>query len=432
MDVKAVAALIIFAATYACILWEKVHKTVAALAGACVMLLLHVVTEEEAFRAVDLRVIFLLTGMMVLVHFLAESGFFGFVAIRLAQLAKGKPIPLLVLLCSVTAGLSALVDNVTTVLLIAPVTFLITEQLGVSPIPYLIFEAMAANVGGTATLVGDPPNILIGSAAGLSFNEFLFNLGPVTVICLAALLMGAVFVVREQTHVSSDIRAKVMEMNAARAITDRPLLAKTGIVLGLVFTLFLIHDKIGLSPATIALSGAALILVVTKADPSKAFAAVEWPTLFFFVGLFILVEGLRANGLLDQLAQGLVSLTRHSLLGTSITMMWFAAFGAAFIGAIPVVTTLIPVVNAIISPIAAHESLSPDTVHHALWWSLALGACLGGNGTLFGTAANIVVVEIARKSKRDVSFGQFMRYGMPIMVVTLVISTVYVLIRYIW
>jgi len=230
-----VGACLIFVVTYALMLSDRVHKTVAALLGGCAMIVCHVVTQEEAFAAVDLNVVFLLAGMMIIVHFLAESGFFGYAAIRLAQVARGRPVPLLLLLCAVTAGLSALVDNVTTVLLIAPVTFLITEQLEVSPVPYVLFEALASNVGGTATLVGDPPNILIGSAAKLSFNDFLFNLFPITLVCLGALLLIALFVIRKQAYVSSDIRAKIMEMRPSRAITDRTLLKKTGVVLALVF-----------------------------------------------------------------------------------------------------------------------------------------------------------------------------------------------------
>jgi len=264
MEAKAIVAILIALATYVGILSEKVHKTVAALAGGCAMILLHIVTEEQAFRAVDLSVLFLLTGMMVISHFLARSGFFGFVAIRLAQFARGRPILLLVVLCSVTAFLSALVDNVTTVVLIAPVTFLIAEQLEVDPIPYLLLEVMAANIGGTATLIGDPPNILIGSKAGLTFNQFLLNLGPVVLICLAFMLGIAVFAVRKQPYVSYDIRARIMEMNAARAISDRKLMTRSLFVLSLVLIAFLFHGVLNISPAPAALGGAALLLLLTK------------------------------------------------------------------------------------------------------------------------------------------------------------------------
>ncbi len=431
MDSHMAIAVGVFIVTYAVMLSGKVHKTVAALLGGSAMLLLGVIGEEEAFAAVDLGVVLLLTGMMIIVHFLAESGFFGFVAIRLAQIAKGRPIPLLLLLCTVTAVLSALVDNVTTVLLIAPVTFLIAEQLEVSPIPYLILEALASNIGGTATLIGDPPNIIIGSAAGLSFNDFLLNLGPIVVVCLATLLLVAILLIRGQAHVPSDVRARVMEMNASRAIHDRKLLLKTGCVLCAVFTLFLVHDVVHLQPATVALAGAAAILLLTRADPEEVFKTVEWPTLFFFVGLFIMVEGLRATGVLDELADLALSVTGNDLALTALILLWFGAIAAALIGAVPLVTTLIPVVHSIVPVIAEHASIDTEVVSMALWWSLALGACLGGNGTMFGTAANVVVVQIAKNNNRDITFFRFMAYGLPVMLMTLAISTVYILLRYV-
>ncbi|MBN2308199.1 MAG: ArsB/NhaD family transporter [Candidatus Hydrogenedentes bacterium] len=431
MDMQAIFAVIIAVLTYAAILSGKVHKTVAALLGGCAMVLLRVVGEEEAFQAIDLGVIFLLTGMMVISHFLAKSGFFGYVAIRIAQLAKGRPLPLLVLLCTVTGLLSALVDNVTTIVLIAPVTFLVAEQLEVNPVPYLLFEVMAANVGGTATLIGDPPNILIGSKAGLTFNQFLINLGPIVLVCLALLVGAAAFAVRKSAHVSSDIRARIMEMNPAGAISDRRLMLKSLFGLSLVLTSFLLHGLLHIGPAPAALAGAALLLLFTHAEPSEAFGAVEWPTLFFFVGLFLTVAGLAATGVLDQIARFAVSLTGSDLFLTAMVVLWFAAITSAFIGAIPIVTALIPVVQNIIPGITAQGTLPEPVVAQALWWSLALGACLGGNGTVFGTAANVVVVEIARNNRREISFAQFLRYGLPVTFVTLVLSSIYVLIRYV-
>ena len=426
-----VIALFIFALTYIAMLTEKIHKTVAALLGGCAMIFCHVLTQEQAFASIDLGVIFLLTGMMVIVHFLAQSGFFGYVAIRLAQIAKGRPIPLIVLLCVVTGALSALVDNVTTVLLIAPVTLLVAEQLEVSPMPYLMFEALASNVGGTATLIGDPPNILIGSASGMSFNQFLWNLGPVTVICLLAVVAFAVFTIRKQSHVSSDIRARVLDMNASRAITDRELLWKSGFVLGLVLVLFLAHGALHIQPATIAMGGAGLILLLAKADPEKAFKAVEWPTLFFFIGLFMLVGGLASTGLLEQMAHWGLSLTGSDPLLTCMGLLWFTAVASAILGCVPVVATLIPVIKTVIPVMVAQTSLQTVTVEHALWWSLALGACFGGNGTMFGTAANIVVVQIARNNRQQISFAGFLLYSVPIMLATVLIASIYIYFRYV-
>jgi Na+/H+ antiporter NhaD/arsenite permease-like protein len=430
MQTDIIIALGIFAVTYAVMLTEKVHKTVAVLAGGCAMVVLHVVSQHDAFAAIDLSVIFLLIGMMVIVHFLAESGFFGYVAIRIAQLARGKPIPLIVLLCIGTAGLSALVDNVTTVLLIAPVTLLVAEQLEVSAIPYLMFEVLASNVGGTATLIGDPPNILIGSAAGLSFMEFIVHLTPITALCVVALTGFALFAIRKKAYVASDIRARVMEMNANRAINDPKMLKQSGLVLALVLGGLLIHNVAHLEPATVALAGAALLLVLTKADPEKVFHAVEWPTLFFFIGLFMVVAGLVATGVLGTVALGIVNLTGDNLLVTSMLVLWLSALASAILGNVPVVTTMIPIIGAIQVSFESTGVHTPDVIEAALWWPLALGACLGGNGTLYGAAANIVVVDIARKNRHIITFREFSVYSLPVTLATLLLASIYVAVRY--
>ncbi|MBI4557063.1 MAG: ArsB/NhaD family transporter [Candidatus Hydrogenedentes bacterium] len=432
MDFSAYLAIAIFLITYVLIISEKVHKTAAALAGGCAMILCGVVKEEEALAAVDLEVIFLLCGMMIIVHFLAESGFFRYLAIRLAQMARGRPVPLLLLLCSGTAVLSAMVDNVTTVLLVAPVTFLITAAMGVSPIPYLIFEALASNVGGTATLIGDPPNILIASATGLTFNDFLFNLTPVAAVCLIFTLGAAVWAIRGEARVTADLRARIMEMDAPKAITDRKMLIKSTAVLGAVLAGFLMHGLLGVKPASIALSGATALLVLTRAAPSKVFKAVEWPTLFFFIGLFMVISGLVSTGVLERVAQGVLSLTGNSLLLTCMMVLWFGAIASALVDNIPLTVTLIPVIKDIIPAIAASTNTSVATVEAGLWWSLALGVCLGGNGTIVGASANVVVVEIARTNGREITFRQFLWYGLPVMLTTIVICSVYVFLRYIF
>lgn len=426
MDTRAVIAVIIFVATFAGILSEKVHKTIAALLGGMAMVALQVISERRAYEHIDLAVIFLLAGMMIIVEFLARSGFFGYVAIRLAQIARGRPIPLMMLLCVVTAGLSALVDNVTTVLLIAPVTFLVAEQLEVSPVPYILFEALASNIGGTATLIGDPPNILIGSAAGLGFNDFLLHLTPITAVCLLALLLFALPVIRKQAFVPYDIRARVMEMKAGRAIEDPVLLRKSGTVLAAVLGLFLLHDTINVPPAVIAMIGAAVLALITRSDPTNVFKTVEWPTLFFFIGLFMTVGGLAETGVLATVTHAALSLTGGSLTVTSLVLLWVSGLAAALVGNIPVVTALIPVVESIIEDPALTTTCAPTV----LWWSLALGACLGGNGTMFGAAANVVVVEIARRNRRPISYREFLRYGAPVTGATLLIACLYVWLRY--
>lgn len=430
MDLAALAAIVITLVTFVAIVSERIHKTIAALLGGTAMVILNIVHEEEAFESIDLGVVLLLTGMMVISHYLAKSGFFGYVAIRLAQTARGRPVPLLILLCTVTALLSALVDNVTTVVLIAPVTLLIADQLEINPAPFLLFEVMSANIGGTATLIGDPPNILIGSKAGLTFNQFLLNLGPAAALCMVCLLAAAYYVVSKSDPVSSDVRARVREMNAGRAIADRGLMVRSLAVLGIVLTVFLLHGVLDIGPAPVALAGAAVLMLLVRADVEEGFRAVEWPTLFFFVGLFMLVSGLVATGVVDQVAEASLSVTGHSLLLTAMVVLWFSGISAAFIGAIPIVTALIPVIQNIIPVMSEQNGYPEGTVAFALWWSLALGACLGGNGTMFGTAANVIVVEIAHKNRREIGYGKFMAYGMPLMLTTLVISSIYVILRY--
>jgi len=431
MDTSAYIAIGIFLVTYVLIVSEKIHKTVAALLGAMAMILVRVVDEEEAYLSIDLEVIFLLAGMMVMVHFLAESGFFEYVAVWLAKAAKGRPLPLFLSLCVATAVLSAAVDNVTTVLLIAPVTFLIAQQLEVSPVPFLIFEALASNIGGTSTLIGDPPNILIAGATGLTFNQFIFHLAPIAIVCLLLLLGVAALLFGKRFHVPADIRARILEMEPGKAIRVRGLLIKSGAVVVLTLIGFVLHGVLHVSPATLALAGAALILVLTRAEPEKAFHSVEWPTLFFFIGLFMVTEGLVATGVLDRLARLGVEVSQNDLLIASMLVLWFSAIASAFVDNIPLVVTLIPVIHSVVPTFAAKYG-DTQLVEHALWWPLALGACLGGNGTIIGASANVVAVEIARKNGAPITFWQFFSYGMPVMLLTIAVSSVYVLFRYIF
>lgn len=394
------------------------------------MVLLGIVSEEVAFAAIDLSVILLLTGMMILTHYLAESGFFEYIAIRIVQVSQGRPVPLVVLLSTLTAVLSALVDNVTTVLLIAPVTLLVCQQLEVRPMPYLIVQILACNEGGTATLIGDPPNILIGSKAGLTFNEFLFHLAPVVLLCHAVLIIFAVLLIRREGFVPLDVRVRVREMNASRAIRSRSLLYKSVAVLTAVLLGFLLHGVLHVPAATIALSGAAVIMLLAQTEPDQAFKVVEWSTLFFFVGLFMLVAGLVEVGVIQQVADVGLRMTGGDLFVTSMVLLWLSAIAAMFVGAVPITATLIPMVQDMIPGVAANAAVGDQIVSYALWWSLALGVCLGSNGTILGGAANIIVVDIARKNGLEISFGRFMLYGVPYMVITLVIASVYVIWRY--
>ncbi len=433
MNVQLLISVVIFLATYAAILSNKVDKAIAAIMGGMAMILFHVVQEQKAYASIDLSVIFLLIGMMIITHFLAKSGFFGYVAIRLVQIARARTVPVMILLCVVTGVLSALVDNVTTLLLIAPVTFLMAKQAELNPIPFLLFEVMAANIGGTATLIGDPPNILIGSQAGLSFNEFLAHVTPPALICLIFSTSVAAYIVNRQPRLPADARARIMEMKASAAISDWPLMLKSGSVLMVVLALFVLHDTLGLGPAPIALAGAALLILITRTDSVEIFQTVEWPMLFFFIGLFVTIAGLEASGAIDKAARMAINLTGNSLITTSMIVLWFSAIASAFVGAIPVVAALIPIMKSIIPEIQTnHASVNPETISYAIWWALSLGACLGGNGTILGAACNIVAVEIARNNRKTITPLEFMRVGLPVAFVSLVISTVYILIRYVF
>ena len=430
MESTAILAIAIFVVTFGGVVTEKVNKTIVVLGGGTAMVLLGVTSQDKAFASVDLGVIFLLTGMMIIVHFLAESGFFGYVAIRIAQLAKGRPIPLMVFLCAVTGGLSALVDNVTTVLLMAPIILLITDRLEIPSSPFLLLTVFSSNIGGAATLIGDPPNILIGSAAGLSFNAFLVHLAPIALVCMVAVAGYGVYLIRGHSFVSSDVRARVMELNARGAIRDMRLLVKTLSVLAGVLLAFTLHDALGFEPASVALAGAAVLLFVAKADPESAFKSVEWPTLFFFVGLFMLVAGLAETGILESIAMAGLRVSGDNLLVASLMLLWGAALASALMGNIPITTALIPVVLASIPRIAEAGPHGEPAVEMALWWSLALGACFGGNATIFASPANLVAVDIARNNRQPISFGTHLRAGWPITIGSLFLASLYVAWRY--
>ncbi len=427
----AIAAVAVFALVYIAIITEKIHRTIVAILGAVIVIAIGAIGQRTAFQEhVDLNVIFLLTGMMIIVHIMAGTGVFEWLAITLAKLARGRPVNILILLALSTAVVSAFLDNVTTVLLMVPITLLLAEQLKITPIPFLICEVIASNIGGAATLVGDPPNILIGSAAGLSFNDFLFNLGPVIVLILILYVLSLRFFFRKTFHVSIEVRARVIEMNPARAITDGKLLVKCLGGLGLVLVGFFVHSLLHIEPATIALGGAALLMLITKSDPEKVFKEVEWTTLFFFVGLFILVGALVETRIIAEIAKGAIGLTGGDLWLTALGLLWFAAFASAIVDNIPFVATVIPIVKTIAPEVAASAGCDPVVAANILWWSLALGACLGGNGTLIGASANVVVADAAKKHGHEISFLKFAKYGVPCTLMALVVCSIYLILRY--
>ncbi len=411
----------VFLVAYALIASERFDRTVVALLGGFGVVALGVIDQKEAFAAIDLNVIFLLAGMMVMAGVLAKTGFFEMVAIRAVKVSDGRPFRLLVTLSLVTALLSAFLDNVTTVVLLVPITLSIAGALGVSPYPFLVSQILASNIGGTATLIGDPPNILIGSHAGLDFGAFLVNLGPVVLIIMAVYLLTLRLFFAADLHVDSDRRQAVMALNDRNAIRDWRLLTVSLVVLGATMLGFLLHKPLGLEVATIALLGAAALMLAARVDPHEALREVEWSTLFFFVGLFVLVESVVHTGIVGSVANFIADAVGGHAGAAVVAVLWFSAGASAVVDNIPYAASAVPVVDDLV---AAGLPAEP------LWWSLALGACLGGNLTIVGASANVVVANMAKRSGHSIRFFEFFKYGSVVVVESLAISTLYLWLRY--
>ncbi|MCB1050681.1 MAG: ArsB/NhaD family transporter [Acidobacteria bacterium] len=439
-------ATLLFLLAYVVILSEKINKTKVALAGAGLMIVLSVVSQQEAFYSehlgVDYNVIFLLIFMMILVGITSQSGVFEWTAVKLAKLAKGNPMTIMIYFVIFTAVASAFLDNVTTVLLVAPVTLFICDEQELDPTPFLIAEALSSNIGGTATLIGDPPNLLIGSKAQLGFNDFLFNLGPAVVVMMIALLITVRIFFAKKLVSDEAKRERIMKMDESKLIKDRSLVIKSCTVLGLTILGFCLHDLVHLQPATIAMMGAAALLLISKLDPHDILKEVEWPTVFFFIGLFILVGGVVKVGLISELSKFVINVTHpteDNMFTTSIVMLWFSGVASAIVDNIPYVATMSPLVQDMANTVfheGAHAAgaLPVETLHHdvlsPVWWALALGSCLGGNGTAIGASANVIVLGIAERNGHKISFMKFAAYGLPVMIGTLIISTAYIVLRY--
>jgi Na+/H+ antiporter NhaD/arsenite permease-like protein len=424
---------VLFALTYLFIMSDRINRAIVAMVAAGLMVLGGVLTQEAALQGIDFNTIGLLTGMMIIVAITRQSGIFQFLAIWSAKLVGASPWGILVMLSLVTAVLSALLDNVTTVLLVAPVTLLITDSLNVKPNPYLFAEIFAANIGGTATLIGDPPNIMIGSAVGLGFNDFLFNLGPIVALLLPAMLLPVYLIWGRHLQAGADERQRVMDYNEADAITDRRLLWQSLLVLAMVITGFIFAHDIGQQPATIAMFGAALLLLISSMHRSpvdqsrqleKIFSRVEWITIFFFMGLFVIVYGVERTGLLEMLAHMALELTGGDPAMTTISIIWASAVASTLVDNIPFVATMIPMIENMGDLLGGPEGLRP------LWWALALGSCLGGNGSLVGASANLIVAGFAERAGHPLHFMRFMLIAFPLMLGSVAISTVYVYLRY--
>ena len=428
----------IFILSYIAIVSERIHKTIIAIVGASAMLLFKIIEQREAFFSeefgIDYNVIFLLIGMMIIINIMKDTGVFEWIAIKSAKFAKGEPIRIMVTLSVVTAFLSAFLDNVTTVLLIAPVTLLICDALEIEPVPFLITEAIASNIGGTATLIGDPPNIMIASKAKLEFMDFIYNLAPVVIIIMVAYIFTIKWMFKKSLAVRPELKARIMEMKESEAITDHALTRKSLIVLTLTVVGFLFHSHLGFEPATIALSGAGLLLLVAGKEPHHILEKIEWTTLFFFMGLFIMVGGVVKVGIIKILAEQALNLTQGNMFATSMLVLWFSAFASAIIDNIPYVATMNPLIIDMAKGLWPNVTDPVALVHTPalmpVWWSLALGACLGGNGTLIGASANVVVAGMSEKAGKKITFMQFTKYGMPLMIESVIICTVYIWIRY--
>ncbi|MBE5062004.1 ArsB/NhaD family transporter [Lachnospiraceae bacterium DSM 108991] len=421
MNTEAVISVIVFLLVMAAIISEKMHRAVAAMAGAVILLLFHVLSVDEATTYVDINTIGVLVGMMLFVAVVKNSGLFEYVAIKAAKLTKGRPMAILVVFAIITAVLSAFLDNVTTVLLIGPMTIAITQMLEVNPIPYLLSQIMASNIGGTATLIGDPPNIMIGSAAGLSFMDFVVNTGSVIVIILAVTVLIYYFMYRGQISVIEENMHKVMELDENRSIKDKPLLIKSVIMTVVVVIGFVFHSQLQVESATVALFAAGFMLVFGKQDAEEIILGVEWSTILFFIGLFVVVGGMQKSGVITSLAELMMEFIGNNEALGIVIILWVSAIISSFLDNIPFVATLIPLILTM-------ESGGVDVT--PLWWALSLGACLGGNGTLVGASANVVLAGVSAKNGYPITFMQYTKTGFPLMLISILISTVYLLLRF--
>lgn len=425
------AAIAIFLITYAIIISEKINRAVIAMLGAALMIIFGIVDLHKAFtHHIEWGTITLLIGMMILVGITSKSGFFQYVAIKTAKLAKGRPLRILVMLSLLTGALSAFLDNVTTVLLIVPVTFSITRMLQVNPVPYLISEVLFSNIGGTATLIGDPPNIMIGSAnKHLDFNAFLFNLAPIVLIIMIVTVSILAFIYRRQLKTDENLVSKLMNVNEAEYIKDAALLKKSVSVLFLTILGFIFHSVIHVDAAVIAMTGAVILMLigVQEHEIEDVFTSIEWVTIFFFAGLFTLVGGLVDIGLIKSLAEKALEVTGGDISVAAYFILWVSGIASATIDNIPFVATMIP----LIKDMAVGMGLSPDSAQiEVLWWALSLGACLGGNGTLIGASANVIVAGIASREGHGFSYMDFLKIGAPLTFIALLLSHIYLFVRY--
>jgi len=414
-------AVATFLIALALIASERLHRTKVALLGAAIVVLfVPGFGQEAAIESVDFNTIGLLAGMMILVNLTQQTGVYDYIAIRAGQLSRGEPLWVVLSLACTTALLSAFLDNLTTILLVVPISFLLADALDVDPIPLIVIEVIASNIGGTATLIGDPPNIIIAGATGLSFNEFLVNLAPVVIVTFAVVIAGLYGFYRRRLQVAERNRALIMELDAGASIRDPEELRRTVPVLVLTVLAFFVHQPLGVEPATVALTGAAVALLLTRIPLEQALSRIEWSTLFFFVALFVMVGALEETGAIGHVADAVKDLTGGERTAELLGVLWIGGIGSAVVDNIPFTTAMIPVVNEL--------NGGGDA---AYWWALALGACFGGNATIIAAAANVAAAGLSERAGHPIGFVGFLRVGIPVTVVSLLIATAYVLLRYV-
>nr|WP_315021977.1 ArsB/NhaD family transporter [uncultured Aminipila sp.] len=417
-----ILSAVIFVGAYALIIWDKIDRTIVALTGAVLMILVRILNQKSAFGHIDFNTIGLLVSMMLIVMVIKRTGVFEYLAVRTVKIAKGEPVKILILLALITGVLSAFLDNVTTILLILPVTLSIAEDLNVNPIPFIISSIFASNVGGTATLIGDPPNIMIGSEVGLTFVDFLKNLGIIILPLLILTTIIFAFIYKGSLVTTAECKTKVMAINEKECIKNKALLNKGLVVLAITIIGFMLHGMLHYESATIALAGAVVLLFISGENIEEIFREVEWKTIFFFAGLFMMVGGIQETGIIKLIAEGVLDLTDGDLVLTTLAILWVAAIASAFVDNIPFVATMIPMIKDM-------GALSGMTLY-PLWWALALGACLGGNGTIIGASANVIATGMAEQHGHKITFGHYFKLAFPIMILTIIISTFYIYFVY--
>ena len=421
MDVSQIVAVAVFVVVMITIMTEKLHRSLAAITGAMIVLALHVMPFDAAMEHIDFNTLGVLLGMMLFVSVVKLSGVFEFLAIKCARLAKGDPWKIMLLFVLLTAVLSAFLDNVTTVLLIGPMTLTVCKLLDVNPIPFFMTEILASNIGGTATLIGDPPNIMIGSATGYSFFDFILYDAPAVAIILVAILGVFYALYGRKMNVDDEHKARIMELDEHAQIKNRRLLKQSVVMTALVVVGFMAHGALGLESCIIALGAAGIIMLISGESIEEALSNVEWTTLSFFAGLFVIVGALAETGVIGMLANGLIDATGGNVFITMLVLLIGSAVISSFLDNIPFVATMIPILLAM-------ESTGMDVT--PLWWAVSLGACLGGNGTLIGASANVVLSDISKKHGYEITFAKFFKTGFPIMLLTILIAGVYLVVRF--